>query len=163
MKCISVLSKYFPTVTYVVGYVIFSVVMCVVNHATLLFNSTVTFLNLPPTVGPKHPNDESTTCNHNDGSLCRWRELMRTATGCPDYYCGFELNGDEVGVGQCKKKCLTSQCVGMSYKRTFRDQTDDCAKNVVKFIHAIAIHSIPTRGIVRVPVSTIRVQGKHVS
>ncbi len=80
MKCISVLSKYFPTVTYVVGYVMFSIVTCVVNHATFLFNSTVTFLNLPPTVGPKYPNDESTTCNHNDGSLCRRRELMRTVT-----------------------------------------------------------------------------------
>ncbi len=78
MKCISVLFKYFPTVTYVVGYVIFSVVTCVVNHATFLFNSTVTFLNLLPTVGPKYPNDESTTCNHNDGSLCRRRELMCT-------------------------------------------------------------------------------------
>ncbi len=80
MKCISVLSKYFPTVTYVVDYVMFSVVTCVVNHATFLFNSIVTFLNLPPTVGPKHSNDESTTCNHNDGSLCRRRELMRTVT-----------------------------------------------------------------------------------
>ncbi len=80
MKCISVLCKYFPTVTYVVGYVMFSVVTYVVNHAAFLFNSTVTFLNLPPTVGPKHPNDESTTCNHNDGSLYRRRELMRTVT-----------------------------------------------------------------------------------
>ncbi len=80
MKCISVLSKYFPTASYVVGYVMFSVVTCVVNHATFLFNSTVTFLNLPPTVGPKYPNDESTTCNHNDGSLYRRRELMRTVT-----------------------------------------------------------------------------------
>ncbi len=70
-------------VPYVVGYVMFSVVTCVVNHATFLFNSTVTFLNLPPTMGPKHPNDESTTCNHNDGSLCRRRELMRTVTLSP--------------------------------------------------------------------------------
>ncbi len=80
MKCISVLSKYFPTVSYVVGYVMFSVVAFVVYHATFLFNSPVTFLNVPPTVGPKHPNDESTTCNHNDGLLCRRRELMRTVT-----------------------------------------------------------------------------------
>ncbi len=67
MKCISVLSKYFPIVTYV-SYVMF------------LFNPAATLLNLSPTVGPKYPNDESTTYDHNDGSLCRRCELMRTVT-----------------------------------------------------------------------------------
>ncbi len=80
MDAPSLFPKYVRNITYVVGLVIVSILPWSVNHATFLFNSTVTFLNLPPTMGPKYPNDESTTCNHNDGSLCRRRELMRTVT-----------------------------------------------------------------------------------
>ncbi len=58
----------FPIVTYVVSYAVF------------LFNSAATLLNLPPTMGHKYPNDELTTYDHNDESLCRRCELMRTVT-----------------------------------------------------------------------------------
>ncbi len=58
----------------------FPIVTCVVNYAVFLFNSTATLLHLPPTVGYKYPNDESTTHNHNDESLCSRCELMRTVT-----------------------------------------------------------------------------------
>ncbi len=46
---------------------------------------TATLLNLPPIVGHKYPNDESTTYDHNDESLCRRCELMRTVTLSFDY------------------------------------------------------------------------------
>ncbi len=51
MGCILVVSKYFPVVTHA-SYVMF------------LFNPAATLLNLPPTVGYKYPNDESTTYDH---------------------------------------------------------------------------------------------------
>ncbi len=54
------------------------IVTCIVSYGVFLFNSTAALLNLPPTVGHKYPNGESTTCNHNDESLCRRCELMRT-------------------------------------------------------------------------------------